>query len=79
MVSPNSKKTYLFDNLDHILAPVVVSGLLGNKDEIGTSCDTSHKSKVTAVSAHDFNDEGTLVGACSGLNVVDHLANSGKG
>lgn len=50
--------------------------MLRDEDEVCASSDTSEKSKPTAVSAHDLDDERARVGRSSGGDGVDRLADA---
>jgi hypothetical protein len=56
--------------------PVVGWRVLGEEDKIGTTADTSHECKPTAVTAHDLDNEGTLVREGGSVDEVDSLANT---
>lgn len=71
-----SELAVALDNLAHLGLPVFGWRVLGKENEVGTSRNTGHQGEPTTVSAHDLDDEGTLVRESGSVNVVDSLADA---
>ena len=57
--------------LRQIILPARARGVLGREDVVRTACDSRHEGQVTAVAAHDLDDEGALVRGGSAGQLVD--------
>jgi hypothetical protein len=73
-----AETSLLLDLLEHLLLPAGVRWVLGCEDKVSAGCYTRTKSEPTAVPAHDFNDECTLMADGCGVDRVDSLADSRK-
>ena len=47
--------------LGQVVLPARARGVLGREHVVGAACDSRHEAQVTAVAAHDLDDEGALV------------------
>ena len=57
--------------LGQVVLPARARGVLGREHVVGTARDSRHEGQVTAVAAHDLDDEGALVRGGSAGQLVD--------
>jgi hypothetical protein len=71
-----SELAVTLDNVAHLSLPVLGWRVLGEEDEVGAGGNTSHQGEPTTMSAHDLDNESTLVREGGSVNVIDSLADT---